>query len=274
MLAATWLLPLAGGYDSAYRLLHLLTPVARGCPASSGTLIPSTAPSSHVDVGFCETLLPKVRQCVAYSFGIGGVWDFDKAMAARNCRVRSFDPICCGGSHIIGPAHEFVPLSLSIYDGLVAPSAATGNATASGLTLKSLVTGFGDRLDLLRMSVRLPNALEPACVPRLRKPRGPSRSEAAVDGCAQVSSKYEWKVLRALMDSPALLKSVPQLLLNLHLSDPTSFDLYADVLGDLKASGFVPFYVARQPTAEYLQIQEGTKQLWSRWEVSMGNTRR
>lgn len=241
MLAATWLLPLAGGYDSAYRLLHLLTPVARGCPASSGTLIPSTAPSSHVDVGFCETLLPKVRQCVAYSFGIGGVWDFDKAMAARNCRVRSFDPICCGGSHIIGPAHEFVPLSLSIYDGLVAPSAATGNATASGLTLKSLVTGFGDRLDLLRMSV---------------------------------SSKYEWKVLRALMDSPALLKSVPQLLLNLHLSDPTSFDLYADVLGDLKASGFVPFYVARQPTAEYLQIQEGTKQLWSRWEVSMGNTRR
>ena len=153
---ATLVLPLAGGYDSAYRLLHLLTPVARGCPASSGTLIPSTAPSSHVDVGFCETLLPKVRQCVAYSFGIAGVWDFDKAMVARNCRVRSFDPTCCGGSQKIGPSHDFVPLSLAIYDGIVAPSATTGNTTAAGLTLKSLMTGFGDKLDLLRMSVRSP----------------------------------------------------------------------------------------------------------------------
>lgn len=95
-----------------------------------------------------------------------------------------------------------------------------------------------------------------------------------MDPCAQVSSKTEWKVLRGLVDSPFLLKTVPQLLLNLHLSDSTSFDLYADVLGDLKAAGFVPFYVARQPTAEYLQIQEGAKQLWSSWEVSMGNTRR
>lgn len=169
MLAAACLLPLAGAFEAGVRLLHLLTPVARGCPASSGTLVPSTAPSSRVDTAFCETLLPKFRQCVAYSFGIGGVWDFDKAMVARNCRVRSFDPSCCGGSQHFGPTHDFVPLSLASIDGLVAT---TGNATAAGFTLKSLMTGFGDKLDLLRMSVRLACASSLHAAVERKKPVG------------------------------------------------------------------------------------------------------
>lgn len=129
-----------------YKLLHHLTPVERGCKASAGTKITSSSPSTRADLAFCETLLPKMRQCVVYSFGVGRTgWDLDKALATDDkCRVKSFDPACCGGSHTIGPAHEFVPLVIASSDGIVAGAPATGNITAVGLTLKSLMAGFGD----------------------------------------------------------------------------------------------------------------------------------
>ena len=224
-------------YEPQYKLLHLLEPVARGCPASAGTAVPSSNVASHVEAKYCETRLPKQRACVAYSFGVGGVWDFDKAMVERGCRVRSFDPVCCGGAHPIGPNHDFAPLALAPYDGLLALT----NYSTAGLTLKSVLAGYGDtKLDLLRLSV---------------------------------SSRSDWKGLRALVDAPAQLKWVPQLLLNLHFSESTRYDDYAEILGGLKAAGFQPFYVARQPRAEYLQIQEGSRELWSRYEAAFGNTR-
>ena len=134
-----------------YKLLRQLTPVEKGCKASSGTKIASSAPALRADPVFCETLLPKMRQCVLYSFGVGRTgWDLDKALASDGrCRVKSFDPSCCGGFHSIpylaaSASHDFVPLVLAPSDGLVGSSPATGNITAAGLTLKSLMAGFGD----------------------------------------------------------------------------------------------------------------------------------
>ena len=69
----------------------------RGCPAANATVVANTA-GGRVPTSFCETLLPKKRACVAYSFGLEGTWDFDKAMVAKGCRVLSFDPMCCGAS--------------------------------------------------------------------------------------------------------------------------------------------------------------------------------
>ena len=245
---AVWLLGLAkvhrvnAGFDSMYKLLHILTPVERACKASAGTKITSSAPTLRADLAFCETAMPKARQCIAYSFSVGrGGWDLDKAMVAAGCRVRSFDPACCGGSHTVGPAHEFVPLMLAPSDGLELGRPATGNITAPGFTLKSLMAGFGDgKLDVLRLSV---------------------------------SSRFEWTALRGLIDTPGVLRVVPQLLLSLHFSEPTRYEEYVDVMQELKSLGFAPFYVAKQPGAEYLQIQEGTRQLYSSYEVGYGNVR-
>ncbi len=100
--------------SSVMRLLH---PVQRGCPTSNGTVVPSST-SRRVPTSYCETLLPKKRACVAYSFGLDGTWDFDKAMVAASCRVLSFDPLCCGGSHRMSPTHDFIPVGLHTYDGL------------------------------------------------------------------------------------------------------------------------------------------------------------
>ena len=134
-----------------YKLLRQLTPVEKGCKASSGTKIASSAPALRADPVFCETLLPKMRQCVVYSFGVGRTrWDLDKALASDGrCRVKSFDATCCGGFHSIpylaaSASHDFVPLVLAPSDGLVVSSPATGNITAAGLTLKSLMASFGD----------------------------------------------------------------------------------------------------------------------------------
>ena len=45
------------------------------------------------------------------------------------------------------------------------------------------------------------------------------------------------------------------------------------MLQALKALGFLPFYVDRHPSAQYLQIQVGESQLWSSYEVGLGNSR-
>ena len=39
-------------------------------------------------------------------------------------------------------------------------------------------------------------------------------------------------------------------------------------------SGFKPFYIVKQPGAEYLQVQEGSFSLFSKYEVSLGNVKR
>jgi len=44
------------------------------------------------DWPICQDWLPETG-CIAYSFGIGNVWDFDDALALRHrCEVHSFDP--------------------------------------------------------------------------------------------------------------------------------------------------------------------------------------
>ena len=39
-------------------------------------------------------------------------------------------------------------------------------------------------------------------------------------------------------------------------------------------SGFKPFYVVKQPGAEYLQVQEGSFSLYNKYEVTLGNVKR
>lgn len=85
--------------------------------------------------------------------------------------------------------------------------------------------------------------------------------------------RFEWKALRGLTETPGVLKAVPQLLLSLHFSEPSRYDDYFEVLQGLKSLGFMPFYVARHPNAEYLQIQVGESRLWSSYEVGLGNVR-
>ena len=81
------------------------------------------------------------------------------------------------------------------------------------------------------------------------------------------------QALRGLVDTPGVLKTVPQLLLSIHFSEPSRYDDYVEMLQALRAHGFLPFYVKRQPSAEYLQIQVGESQLWSSYEVGLGNAR-
>ena len=63
-------------------VMRLVVPSPRGCPASNATLVTSSN-VARVPTAYCETLLPKKRACVAYSFGLEGTWDFDKVRGAR-----------------------------------------------------------------------------------------------------------------------------------------------------------------------------------------------
>ena len=301
-----------------YKLLRQLTPVEKGCKASSGTKIASSAPALRADPVFCETLLPKMRQCVVYSFGVGRTgWDLDKALASDGrCRVKSFDATCCGGFHSIpylaaSASHDFVPLVLAPSDGLVVSSPATGNITAAGLTLKSLMAGFGDSQRSMvtqrggGLSSGLSHCRGSSSQPTPTSPIPPPFLTAGKLDVLRlsVSSRFEWKApargraristltsqphprprpdpyyltsqaLRGLVDTPGVLKTVPQLLLSIHFSEPSRYDDYVEMLQALRAHGFLPFYVKRQPSAEYLQIQVGESQLWSSYEVGLGNAR-
>ena len=46
---------------------------------------------------------------------------------------------------------------------------------------------------------------------------------------------------------------------------------YKLILNGIKSAGFLPFYVSRQPNAEYLKVQEGSITLFNRYEVAYGN---
>jgi len=87
----------------------------------------------------------------------------------------------------------------------------------------------------------------------------------------KVSSPLEWKGLKNLINV-GIIQEIRQLSLNLHLRDADMWDEYKTILTSLKGAGFFPYYVSKQPDAQYLDIQEGTTSLHSRYEVSYGNT--
>ena len=52
------------------------------------------------------------------------------------------------------------------------------------------------------------------------------------------------------------------------------FSRSQSVLTSVSNSGFKPFYVVKQPGAEYLQVQEGSFSLYDKYEVTLGNVKR
>ena len=80
-------------------VMRLLVPGARGCPAANATIV-STSNAGRVPTAYCDTLMPKKRACVAYSFGLDGTWDFDKVRATRRWRARrrAFAPCLSHGA--------------------------------------------------------------------------------------------------------------------------------------------------------------------------------
>ena len=162
-------------------VMRLLQPGPRGCPAANATIVRSSN-AGRVPTAYCDTLLPKKRACIAYSFGLEGTWDFDKvrtraqrtstpaarraliiglaransqAMVSKGCRVLSFDPLCCGGAHRMGPSHDFIPVGLHTYDGLVdSDDPARPNTTFPVLSLRTIMTSYEHpRIDVLRLKV-------------------------------------------------------------------------------------------------------------------------
>ena len=83
-------------------------------------------------------------------------------------------------------------------------------------------------------------------------------------------SNAEWKTLKNLINVGAI-QEVRQLSLNIQMEEEDMWEEYRYILTSLRGAGFVPYYVAKQPTAKYLQVQEGTQSLYSRYEVSYGN---
>jgi len=219
-------------------VMRLLVPGARGCPAANATIV-SSSNVGRQPTAYCDTLLPKKRACVAYSFGLEGTWDFDKAMVSKGCRVLSFDPLCCGGAHRMGPSHDFIPVGLHTYDGLAdSDDPARPNTTFPVLSLKTIMTSYEHpRVDVLRL---------------------------------KVSSNHEWKVLKNLVNT-GVLGEIRQLSLNLRMEDRTMWDEYKTILNGVRAAGFHPYYSVKQNGANYLKVQEGSQSLYSAYEVSYGN---
>ena len=219
-------------------VMRLLVPGARGCPAANATVVPSTA-SGRVPTAFCDTLLPKKRTCVAYSFGLDGTWDFDKAMVAKGCRVLSFDPLCCGGAHRMGPSHDFIPVGLHTYDGLAdSDDPARPNTTFPVMSLRTIMTSYEHpKVDVLRL---------------------------------RVNSNHEWKVLKNLVNT-GLLGEIRQLSLHMKMEDREMWEEYKTILTGVRSAGFHPHYSSKQTGATYLKVQEGATQLYSSYEASYGN---
>ena len=182
-------------------VMRLLTPAARGCADGNGTVVPSSTPL-RVPTAFCDTLLPKKRQPIVYSFGVDNVWDFDKTMAIRGCEVVSFDPFCCGGSRKISEAQDFVPVGLAAYDGMAfSDDPHRPNVSYPVLTLKTIMEGYGHpKVDVLRM---------------------------------KVSTNKEWKGLKNLINTGAL-EDVRQISMNMHMRDPEMWSEYKLILGGIK----------------------------------------
>jgi hypothetical protein len=194
-------------------VMRLLVPGPRGCPAANASIVSSTSPG-RVPTAYCETLLPKKRACVAYSFGLEGTWDFDKAMVSKGCRVLSFDPLCCGGAHRMGPSHDFIPVGLHTYDGLAdSDDPARPNTTFPVLSLRTIMTSYEHpRVDVLRL---------------------------------KVGSNHEWKVLKNLVNT-GVLGEIRQLSLHLRMEDRTMWDEYKTILNSVRSAGFHPYYSTKQ----------------------------
>ena len=54
------------------------------------------------------------------------------------------------------------------------------------------------------------------------------------------------------------IQDIRQLSLNLNMGDPSMWEEHKYVLTGIRG-GFLPFYVAKQPDAEYLRVQEGSR---------------
>ena len=219
-------------------VMRLLQPGPRGCPAANATIVKSSN-AGRVPTAYCDTLLPKKRACIAYSFGLEGTWDFDKAMVSKGCRVLSFDPLCCGGAHRMGPSHDFIPVGLHTYDGLAdSDDPARPNTTFPVLSLRTIMTSYEHpRIDVLRL---------------------------------KVGSNHEWKVLKNLVNT-GTLGDIRQLSLHVRMEDRTMWDEYRTILNGVRSAGFHPYYAMRQTGANYLKVQEGSNQLYSAYEMSYGN---
>jgi len=87
----------------------------------------------------------------------------------------------------------------------------------------------------------------------------------------KVSSKVEWKGLKNLINL-GTVQEIRQISLNIHLADSDMWEEYKTILTGLKSAGFAPFYVAKQPDAAYLKVQEGVQSLHNRYEVAYGYT--
>mmetsp|Transcript_33500 Transcript_33500/g.81475 ORF Transcript_33500/g.81475 Transcript_33500/m.81475 type:complete len:256 (+) Transcript_33500:29-796(+) len=183
---------------------------------------------------YCGTRLPKRRQCVCLSFSNGLA--FGSALAAVGCKVFSFDP-SAGVARSLSPSHTAVPADIGTFDGI----AKEGNTTFVALTLKSIMDSQEiERVDLLRMTVH---------------------------------SVRQWRTLKSLVNL-GWLDGVLQLSLNMTFSDITMWSEYQNILTMVSNHGFKPYYVVKQPGAEYLQVQEGAFSLYSKYEVGMGNVKR
>ena len=218
--------------------MRLMVPAQRGCPASNATVVASSS-THRVPTAYCQELLPKKRACVAYSFGLDGTWDFDKAMVAQGCRVLSFDPLCCGGAHRMGPSHDFIPVGLHTYDGLAdSDDPSRPNTTFPVLSLRTIMTSYEHpKVDVLRL---------------------------------KVATLHEWKVLKNLVNT-GTIQEIRQLSLNVRMDDPSMWEEYRMILNGVRAAGFHPYYVQKQVGAEFLKVQEGSTSLYSAYEASYGN---
>jgi len=224
----------AAGFDAHHKVMQLLTPQARACEASPNGTVVGTPNTAYALPAYCPTKLPKKRQCTCLSFGTNR--SFGSAMATIGCKTVSFD-LAGGPARQIGPNHAFVPADLSTHDGLAVES----NITIPVLSLQSIIDSLEwTKVDLLRFTV---------------------------------SSIRQWKLLKNLVNTGAV-QGLLQLSLNVHFADMTMWSEYQDILTMLSNAGFKPFYIAKQPDAIYLQVQEGTFSLFSKYEVSLGNVKR
>ena len=126
-------------------VMHLLTASDKGCKSGNATSVKSSS-DKRAGTVYCETLIPKKRQCVGYSFRSDGAWEYESALVARGCRMLSFDPFCCGAAHKIKPGHDFVPVGLAPYDGVTDSGAPDHpNVTYPVLSMKTIMDSYEHR---------------------------------------------------------------------------------------------------------------------------------
>ena len=247
-------------------------PISRICP--NITAVPSSTPNERAPAAYCPGLVRGEGKCVVYTFDQGGDFGLDKSLSSRpdepgepwrpilatrpgelwsapaaavptqshifDCTVMSFDPFCCGSAREIGPKHRLIPLGLATYDGLMVAGEEQKNSSYPVMTLKTIMaSNKHSKVDLLRLYL-----------------------DAALD----------WKALKNLINSGSL-RQVRQLSLSLELRDDDMWDEYRIILTSLRAAGFVPFYIVKQPTARFLALQTGRLSLYSSYEASFGNTK-